>query len=122
MARRFHGGSPVAGGYYLNASRWAVQPVERDGDRLPPGPGEWRPIPLPLALLLVPLLGVTFLMFMPAAGFLVLGKFLWERLRGLFVRPPAQPEPVEGRAGKGPARAAPEAPRPAGPDRPAAQG
>ena len=38
MAERFQGGSAVAGGYYLDVRRWAVAPVARDGDRLPPGP------------------------------------------------------------------------------------
>jgi hypothetical protein len=86
MSERFHGGSPVPGGYYLNPSRWAIEPVQRDGDRLPPGPGEWRRIPMVVALALVPILGVTFLMFMPAAGFLVLGKHLWDLARRPFAR------------------------------------
>jgi hypothetical protein len=84
MSERFHGGSAVPGGYYLNAARWAVEPIGRDGDRLPLGPGEWRRVPMLLALALVPILGVTFLMFMPAAGFLVLGKFVWDKVRGAF--------------------------------------
>lgn len=86
MGERFHGGSAVPGGYYLDAARWAVAPVAHDGDRLPPGPGEWRRIPMVAALALVPILGVTFLMFMPAAGFIVLGKHLWDVARGRFVR------------------------------------
>jgi hypothetical protein len=86
MSERFHGGAAVKGGYYLNAARWAVEPIARDGDRLPPGPGEWRRVPMLVALALVPLLGVTFLMFMPAAGFVVLGGFLARKVRGL-IRP-----------------------------------
>ena len=85
------GGSPAPAGYYLNASRWSVQPVARDGDRLPPGPGAWRRVPTVLALSLVPLLGVTFLMFMPVAGFVVLGRHLalWPGRRAARQRPPA---------------------------------
>jgi len=86
MSERFHGGSAVPGGYYLNASRWAIEPVQHDGDRLPPGPGEWRRIPMVVVLALVPVLGVTFLMFMPAAGFLVLGKHLRDLARRPFAR------------------------------------
>jgi len=84
MAERFHGGSAVAGGYYLDVRRWAVVPVARDGDRLPPGPGQWRRVPTLLALALVPILGVTFLMFMPLAGFLVLALHLGGKVRGVF--------------------------------------
>jgi hypothetical protein len=97
MGERFHGGSAAPAGYYLNPSRWAIEPLARDGDRLPPGPGEWRRIPMVAALLLVPILGVTFLMFMPVAGFVVLGQHLWKKARAPFVRtkagakPPAAP-------------------------------
>ena len=100
MGERFHGASAVPGGYYLNAKRWAIEPIARDGDRLPPGPGEWRRIPMIAALVLVPILGVTFLMFMPAAGFLVLGKHLWDLARRPFARPAATEAPAdeEGRS------------------------
>ncbi len=73
----------ASAGYYLDATRWAVEPVARDGDRLPPGPAHWRRVPVVVALALVPLLGVTFLMFMPVAGFVVLGAHLARRLRRL---------------------------------------
>jgi len=79
------GASPAPAGYYLNASRWSVHPVARDGDGLPAGPGLWRRVPAWVALALVPLLGVTFLMFMPVAGFAVLGRHLLLRPG----RPPA---------------------------------
>jgi len=97
MAERFHGGSAVTGGYYLDVRRWAVVPIARDGDRLPPGPGEWRRVPTLVALSLVPILGATFLMFMPLAGFLVLALHLAGKVRGLVrsggkVAPAAAPE------------------------------
>ncbi len=89
MTEHFQGGSAVPGGYYLNPSRWAVAPVARDGDRLPPGPGEWRRVPMLLAVALVPILGVTFVIFMPVAGFVVLIQHLVGKLRRLFARAPA---------------------------------
>jgi len=94
MSERFHGGAAVHAGYYVNAARWAVEPIQRDGDRLPPGPGEWRRIPMLVALTLVPILGVTFLMFMPAAGFIVLGSHLARRL-GRAVARRAAPAPAK---------------------------
>ncbi len=83
MSERFPGGAAVPSGYYLEPSRWAVEPIARDGDRLPPGPGEWRRVPMLVALPLGPSLGVTFLMFMPAAGFIVVGQFLARKVGAL---------------------------------------
>ena len=37
---RHNGGSAVPGGYYLNARRWTITPVARDGERLPGAPTE----------------------------------------------------------------------------------
>ncbi len=68
MSEHFPGGSAVPGGYYLNPSRWAVA--------------------------LVPILGVTFVIFMPVAGFVVLFQHLVAKLRGLFARAPAPPTPA----------------------------
>ncbi len=93
MSERFHGGAAVHAGYYLNAARWAVEPIARDGDRLPPGPGEWRRVPMLVALPLVPILGVTFLMFMPAAGFIMVGQFLARKVGGLLRRRSAAAPP-----------------------------
>lgn len=101
MSERFHGGAAVPAGYYLDAARWAVTPIARDGDRLPPGPGEWRRVPMPVALALVPILGVTFLMFMPVAGFAVLGGHLWRQLGRLRARSGAAAVAEEKPTGEG---------------------
>lgn len=69
MTKTFKSGSAVKSGYYFNASGWALEPVARDGERLPDGKGEWMPIPTVAALLLTPILGATFLMFLPLVGF-----------------------------------------------------
>lgn len=71
MATTFNGNQAVESGYYLNASRWAIEPVAEDGGRLPAGPGRWRRIPTAAALLATPLLGLAFLMFLPFIGFVV---------------------------------------------------
>ncbi len=71
MATKFESGSAVKSGYYLNAVRWHVEPIEKDGDKLPEGKGEWIKVSTPVALALVPILGATFLMFMPMIGFVL---------------------------------------------------
>jgi hypothetical protein len=71
MATTYESGSAVLNGYYLNPSTWCVTPVARDGERLPTGDGRWLRIPTAAALALVPVLGATFLVFLPLIGFLV---------------------------------------------------
>lgn len=65
----FESGSAVTSGYYLNATTWRLEPVARDLARLPDGPGRWVRIPTAAALALAPVLGATFLMFLPVVGF-----------------------------------------------------
>jgi hypothetical protein len=65
----FRSGSAVQSGYYLDARTWHIEPVAHDGERLPAGQGRWVRIPTAAALALVPVLGATFLMFLPLAGF-----------------------------------------------------
>jgi hypothetical protein len=67
----FEGGTAVKNGYYLNLSRWAIEPVAKDGERLPQGKGEWIAIPTVAAIVLAPILGATFLMFLPVIGFVL---------------------------------------------------
>lgn len=69
MTTTYEGGSAVRSGYYVNAARWHVEPIAADGQRLPEGPGRWMRVPTPVALLLVPILGATFLVFLPLIGF-----------------------------------------------------
>ncbi len=65
----YGGGTAVKSGYYLNLSRWHIEPVENDGGRLPGGKGEWMRVNTVAALALVPVLGGLFLMFLPFIGF-----------------------------------------------------
>lgn len=68
----FPSGTAVQSGYYLNPSRWHIEPIASDGDRLPQGKGRWLRIPTAAALLLVPLVGAAFLVFLPLIGFVLL--------------------------------------------------
>jgi hypothetical protein len=71
MATLIESGSTVQSGYYFNPVRWHVTPVEKDGGRLPDGKGGWMKVNTAVALLLVPILGATFLMFLPLIGFVL---------------------------------------------------
>jgi hypothetical protein len=76
MANTYESGSAVRSGYYFNAARWHVEPIANDGEKLPQTPGSWIKVPAVAALLLVPILGATFLMFLPLIGFVMLFKAL----------------------------------------------
>ena len=76
MATTYESGSAVMSGYYLNTSSWHVEPVASDGARLPAGRGGWMRVPTAAALLLGPVLGAAFLLFLPLVGFLVVFRVL----------------------------------------------
>ncbi len=80
----FASGSAVPSGYYLDASRGHLEPVANDGDRLPAGKGTWLRIPTAAALLLVPVLGATFLVFLPLIGFVLLAHAAAQPLVRIF--------------------------------------
>ncbi len=67
---RFGAGERAKAGYYFSPRSWEVHPVPADGERLPGEAGQaWFQIPTVAALVLTPLLGLTFLMFLPFIGF-----------------------------------------------------
>jgi hypothetical protein len=84
MTTTFKSGSAVQSGYYLNASRWHIEPIAKDGTKLPDGKGEWMKVSTPLALMLVPILGATFLMFLPVIGFILLAQAMTAPLLNMF--------------------------------------
>ncbi len=71
MTTTYESGSAVRSGTYLDAASWRIAPVANDGDRLPGGRGRWMRIPTAAALVLVPILGAAFLVFLPFIGFAV---------------------------------------------------
>ena len=67
---KLNAGSAAKAGYYFNARSWEVHPVPADGEILPGEAGQvWIAIPTVAALVLTPILGLTFLMFLPFIGF-----------------------------------------------------
>ncbi len=80
----YQSGSAVRSGYYFNAARWHVEPVADGGGKLPDGAGSWIQVPTVVALALVPILGATFLMFLPLIGFIMLFRALGASVIGVF--------------------------------------
>jgi len=84
MTTTYESGSAVLSGTYLNPTSWHVEPVGRDGERLPAGRGRWMRVPTAAALALVPVLGATFLIFLPLIGIVVTLQALAAPVMSLF--------------------------------------
>jgi hypothetical protein len=66
---RIEAGNAAKAGYYFNVKTFEIHPVPADGERLPGKVGEaWVQIPVAAAVVLAPLMGLTFLMFVPFIG------------------------------------------------------
>jgi len=70
----YHGNSQVKSGYYFSFSTLGVEVIGEEGGRLP-GAATTRyvSVPFPLLFLVVPAVGLAFLMFLPFIGFALLG-------------------------------------------------
>jgi hypothetical protein len=67
---KYTSGMQVGGGYYWNASNWEVEVVPSEGGKLKGGPSaRYVKVPFAALFVIVPLLGATFLMFLPFIGF-----------------------------------------------------
>lgn len=77
----YHSGDLAKRGYYLELKSWKIIPLE-DGLLIngPPKQAFLRLSPTE-ALLLAPLLGAAYVIFLPIVGFVLIGKALWSRMR-----------------------------------------
>lgn len=76
MIKWYHGQDQVGSGTYLDTSSGELLSLSPDGGVLP-GAVESRFLkaPMPLMLLLAPVMGLVFILFLPFAGILVLSSF-----------------------------------------------
>jgi len=71
----FTGNSSVNGGYYLSTKTFAIEVIGNDGGTLPgTSDVKYVAVPFPLLFAVVPVIGLAFLMFLPAIGFWLVGK------------------------------------------------
>jgi hypothetical protein len=78
-----NGGTKVAGGYYWNARRWAVEVIGEEGGKLPgTADAKYVKVPFPLLFLIVPVLGALFLVFLPLIGFGLFAYAIVRRVKG----------------------------------------
>lgn len=92
--KKIAGGSAVAGGFYLNIQRWELVPVPKGGGSLPGGSkDEYLRIATPAALLLTPILGGLFVVFLPVIGFVLTAHAVLRRgkAEGVIIGAEAEP-------------------------------
>jgi len=83
----------VRTGFYWNAKAWDMAMVPEGGGALPPG--RYRRIPTFLFLLMAPMMGALYVVFLPCVGFVMLIGHCWHGLsRG---RRPIRSSPDVGR-------------------------
>ena len=80
---RHTGGAKVESGYYWNPGRWEVEVVPPEGGRLKgAADAKYVKVPFPLLFVIVPVLGATFLMFLPLIGFALFAYAIAKKLTG----------------------------------------
>jgi hypothetical protein len=80
---RHTGGAKVESGYYWNPRRWEVEVVPPEGGRLKgDADAKYVKVPFPLLFVIVPVLGATFLMFLPLIGFGLFAYAIAKKLTG----------------------------------------
>jgi hypothetical protein len=71
----FNGNSSVPGGYYFSTKNFNVEVIGDEGGVLPgDASARYVGIPFPALFLVVPVVGLAFLIFLPAIGFWLVGK------------------------------------------------
>jgi hypothetical protein len=73
--KRIQGGTKVEPGFYWNAGDWQIVTVEREPRALPGGADQsYIKVPAAGMLLLTPLLGLSFVIFLPFVGFAMVAR------------------------------------------------
>ena len=79
MAQRT-GGTAAKSGYYWNLGKWEMTMVPKQGGILPGGASErYLKVPVVALLVLAPLMGAVYAMFLPFIGFAMLFTFLGKK-------------------------------------------
>jgi hypothetical protein len=79
----YNGNSKVKRGYYFSTNTLGVEVIGEDGGTLP-GPSTTRyvSVPFPLLFVVVPVVGLAFLIFLPLIGFALFAWAIVQRITG----------------------------------------
>jgi hypothetical protein len=82
-----NGNTKVKGGYYFSMKTLAVEVIGEEGGTLPgPSDARYLAVPFPLLFLVMPVVGLAFLMFLPMIGFVLLAQALAMKITGRVFR------------------------------------
>ncbi len=80
MMRKRIGGTAAKNGFYWNLGKWEMTMVPNQGGILPGGAGDrYLKAPVVALLVLAPLMGAVYAMFLPFIGFAMLFTFLGKK-------------------------------------------
>jgi hypothetical protein len=79
----FHGNGSVPGGYYFSLKTFGVEVIGNEGGTLPGDASvKYVRVPFPVLFLVVPVVGLAFLIFLPAIGMYLFAKALVMKVTG----------------------------------------
>ena len=95
MLKTRNGGTKAPGGLYWHFGNWEIKALDGKEVTLPGG-AEERYVRIPTVTLLVlgPVMGLAFAMFLPFIGFALLGTQLLRKVAGVVVRSAREPRAV----------------------------
>jgi hypothetical protein len=80
---KYTGGDTVKAGFYWNRGAWGVELIPAEGGTLPgDGAITYVRVPWPALLIIAPVMGGAFAMFLPFIGIALLVQFGWRALTG----------------------------------------
>ncbi len=83
----YSGNQKVKSGYYFSTNTFGVEVIGEEGGTLPgASTARYISVPFPALFVIVPVVGLAFLMFLPLIGFVLLGYALVQRVTGLVSR------------------------------------
>jgi hypothetical protein len=108
---RYKAGDNVKAGFYWNRAEWEAHIVRPEGGVLPGAEGTtYVRLPLLAVLVLAPIMGAAYAMFLPFIGFAMVAAYLTGRLRRVVTTtPPAAEQRVRFEAPREGKKAAAEA-------------
>lgn len=79
---KYTGGETVKAGFYWNRGAWGVELIPAEGGTLPGEGTTYLRVPWPLLLVIAPVMGGAFAMFLPFIGIALLAQFAWAAVTG----------------------------------------
>ncbi len=92
----FAGGEQVKAGFYWNLREWEANIIPREGGVLPArDDARYVRVPLPVLLVVAPVMGAAYAMFLPFIGFAMVAMYLAGLIKRTFTTTPPAKEAAD---------------------------